>query len=172
MKDLLPEKYLGKEQLKQLAGDLAGFKELWQPLVKHDPVQRTYQRLLYNDHSEAWLICWMPGHDTGFHDHNRSSGGVYVIQGAVLEQRLRLGSSPSANTYRAGESFSFSSVDIHRVVHTEQLPAVTLHVYSPRLSGMGAYIVDGTDGTLSRHQLSDDEELKPIDSPASDRVAA
>jgi hypothetical protein len=60
-----------------------------------------------------------------------------------------------------GESFHFSAADIHRVRHSGADPAVTLHVYSPPLSRMGAYVV-GEDGVLERHSVAPEEELRPL----------
>ncbi len=112
--------------------------------------------------AEAWLICWMPGHDTGFHDHDLSSGAVTVVSGAVKEERLRLGTlGTRSRIYLPGNTFDFTSSEIHRVTHAGTDPAVTLHAYSPRLRRMGAYAV-ATDGALTRHPLGYGEELKPV----------
>jgi quercetin dioxygenase-like cupin family protein len=122
---------------------------------------------------EAWLICWMPGHDTGFHDHDLSAGAVTVVSGTVLEERLGIGTT-SANAYSAGETFDFTPQEIHRVVHGGAEPAVTLHAYSPRLRRLGAYAVTPT-GALQRHPLRYGEELRPLataGSPAARRAAA
>ena len=74
----------------------------WSHLVRHDPAQRVFECLRLDDQIEIWLICWMPGHDTGFHDHDLSSGAVVVAQGAVVEERLRLGGPPSLRRYVPG----------------------------------------------------------------------
>jgi hypothetical protein len=63
--------------------------------------------------------------------------------------------------FRAGESFHFTQSDIHRVRHAGTGPAVTLHVYSPPLQRMGAYLV-GEDWVLRRHSLSHAQELRPL----------
>ena len=49
-------------------------------------------------------------------------------------------------------------------------PAVTLHVYSPPLDRMGAYVI-GDDGVLARHSVSSTEELRPLE-PAPRVVAS
>jgi quercetin dioxygenase-like cupin family protein len=147
-------------ELRTLVTDLAGDTERWQRLVRHDPVSRVFERLLDEPEVEAWLICWMPGHDTGFHDHDLSSGAVTVVDGSVREERLGLGAS-SSQIYLPGETFDFTSSEIHRVTHAGAGPAVTLHAYSPRLRRMGAYAV-ARDGALQRHPLGYGEELKPL----------
>ena len=121
-------------------------------------VDRHSERLLLNSDMEVWLIHWERGHDTGFHDHDRSGGTVLVVSGAVREDRLVVGGPPSTRVVRAGDSFSFEPADIHRVVHVEGAPAVTIHVYSPPLNAMGAYeVTDG--GRLRRTPLSAETSL-------------
>ena len=118
-----------------------------------DIPDRYSERLLLTADIEVWLIHWEDGHDTGFHDHDRSAGTVVVVEGAVREDRLVVGGPPSTKVVRAGKSFSFEAADIHRVTHVEGGPAVTIHAYSPPLHAMGAY--DVTDeGRLRRTPLS------------------
>jgi predicted metal-dependent enzyme (double-stranded beta helix superfamily) len=152
---------LERTQLREIVAALAANPDPWAHLVRHDPAQRVFECLRLDDQVEIWLICWMPGHDTGFHDHDLSSGAVVVAQGAVVEERLRLGAPPSVNRYTPGAVFDFSPVDIHRVVHAGTTPATTLHAYSPPLRRMGAYLVQ-PGGALERHPLAKDEELRPL----------
>jgi quercetin dioxygenase-like cupin family protein len=119
---------------------------------------RYSERLLLTSDLEIWMIHWEAGHDTGFHDHDRSGGTVVVVRGAVREERLVVGDAPVTRVYRAGESFSFEPSDIHRVVHVSGEPAVTIHAYSPPLHAMGAYDVT-EEGRLRRTPLSADTSL-------------
>ena len=119
-----------------------------------------------DDHLAVWLICWMDEQDTGFHDHDLSSGAVAVCTGALREDRLALGRTPTSRTVRAGGSFGFSAADIHRVSHAGAVPAVSLHAYSPPLWRMGAYEI-GAGGELRRHSVSYAEELRPLEEPVS-----
>jgi predicted metal-dependent enzyme (double-stranded beta helix superfamily) len=150
---------LGPE-LEAFVGELADRPELWIDLVKHDSTQRVYEELLSDDHLTAWLICWMDDHDTGFHDHDVSAGAVAVVSGAVREERLTIDRPPRDRVFAAGHTFHFSPADIHRVRHAGVDPAVTLHVYSPPLERMGAYVI-AEDGVLARHPVSSGEELRP-----------
>ena len=119
---------------------------------------RFSQQLLLTDELEVWLIHWEAGHDTGYHDHERSGGTVMVVSGAVREDRLVAGGPPSTRVVHAGESFSFESADIHRVTHVEGSPAVTIHAYSPPLHEMGTYEVT-EDGELRRTAISAETSL-------------
>jgi predicted metal-dependent enzyme (double-stranded beta helix superfamily) len=101
----------------------------------------------------------MPGHDTGFHDHDGSAGAVAVLEGEVVEQRLRVLADPATAVYGPGQVLEFGPDDIHRVLHHGSAPAVTIHAYSPALRRMGAYVVD-EHGRLLRRALDEDQELK------------
>ncbi|MDO8214119.1 cysteine dioxygenase family protein [Conexibacter sp. CPCC 206217] len=157
---------LTRDELREIARQIAENPSLWSEHVAHDPSQRTYAELLRDDHLDVWLICWSQDHDTGFHDHDASSGAVAVVDGAVREERLALGGEPTRRVARAGDAFDFGAADIHRVLHHGDRPAVTVHVYSPPLVRMGSYLVED-DGTLQRHSVSYEEELRPLESATS-----
>jgi predicted metal-dependent enzyme (double-stranded beta helix superfamily) len=152
---------LSAAELESFVAELADRPELWIDFVKHESTQRLYEELLSDEHLTAWLICWMDDHDTGFHDHDGSAGAVAVVSGAVREERLTINRQPRNRTFAVGDVFHFSPGDIHRVRHTGSDPAVTLHVYSPPLLRMGAYLV-GDDGVLARHPMSAADELRPL----------
>jgi predicted metal-dependent enzyme (double-stranded beta helix superfamily) len=161
MIDVATARDLTEVELLALARRFAARSEDWRHLVEHDHERRRYEELARNDHVSVWLICWSDEHDTGFHDHDLSAGAVAVVAGAVREERLTLGGPPRSRVAAAGEGFTFSAADIHRVSHTWGRPAVTIHAYSPPLRRMGAYEVL-PDGGLRRHSMSDAEELRPI----------
>ncbi|HEY2604000.1 MAG TPA: cysteine dioxygenase family protein [Thermoleophilaceae bacterium] len=153
---------MGTEDLRQRAQRLAADPSNWTQLVRHDPLERVFEPIVDEPDVEGWLICWMPGHDTGFHDHDISSGAVTVLSGQVLEERLTVGRvGMLSSIYSAGETFEFAPSDIHRVTHAGGEPTVTLHVYSPRIERPGAYTVSA-DGVLSRHSVPKNQELRPL----------
>jgi len=157
----LPDRPLLRAELRSLVAELAAEPSRWAHAVHHDATQRVFAEISRTDHVSAWLICWMPGQDTGFHDHDLSSGAVTVIQGSVREDRLALAEQDVGATYGAGETFDFCPSDIHRVSHHGDEPTVTLHVYSPPLARMGAYVIEPS-GALTRHPVAEDEELRPL----------
>ncbi|MFT4049490.1 MAG: cysteine dioxygenase family protein [Solirubrobacterales bacterium] len=150
---------LGEAELRQMAGSIADRPELWRHLVRHDPEERAWERIFRNDAVEAYVICWMDGHDTGFHDHDVSRGALAVAEGAVREERLALGGSPIGRVLGGGQSLSFGASDIHRVLHAGGRPSTTIHVYSPPIRQMGQYEI-GENGVLLRHARGEDEELR------------
>ncbi len=148
-------------ELKALARELAADTDAWAPHVRHDPAERQFHLLHEDAVSTVWLVCWLPGQDTGFHDHDGSAGAVQVVRGCVREDRLTIGGAPRSRLAHEGDLLCFGGVDIHRVVGAGDGPAVTVHAYAPRLRGMGAYEVD-RHGVLRRHWIAEDVGLAPV----------
>jgi len=132
--------------------------DAWAPLVRFDPTERVYSLLHRDPDVEVYLVCWMPGHDTGFHDHDHSTAAIAVVEGAVVEARLALG-GPVEGTLTAGDAVTIGREAIHRVRHSGDPPAVTIHAYSPPLQRVGAYEI-GDDGALLRHPRAADLPLE------------
>jgi hypothetical protein len=146
--------------LHELVGQVAADPAVWRPLVKLDVEHRHYAQLWRDDHVDIWVISWMHGHDTGYHDHDLSNGAVAVVEGELVEERLVIGAAPRRRRYRAGETFEFDAAHVHRMHQPGRRPAVSIHAYSPPLWRMGAYAIDA-DGTLRRTSISYAEELRP-----------
>jgi hypothetical protein len=156
---------LDRAELRQLAADLAAAPSLWQPLVAFNPESRHFEQLWRDEHVDVWVISWMRGHDTGFHDHDVSSGAVAVCVGEIIEERLVLGGPARRLRHRAGGVFDFDASHVHRRTKDSGAPAVSIHAYSPPLWRMGTYAT-GADGTLCRRSVSYAEELRPVDTAA------
>ena len=100
-----------------------------------------------------------PGQGTGFHDHYISSVGLCVASGCVREDLLVYGArAPVAAA--AGGRLAPGRPRLHppRHVTTTALPAVTVHVYSPRLDWVGQYRL-GSDGVVLREVRPGRNEL-------------
>jgi hypothetical protein len=145
-------------ELADLAGVLAEHPDLWRPLVRFDAAERVFVRLHRDEHLDVWLICWIASQETGLHDHDISSGAVAIVEGRLTEDRLVLGGGIATVGYEAGQGFRFDASRIHDVRHAGDVPAVSLHLYSPPLLRMGYYEV-GEDGWVARRSASYLEEL-------------
>ena len=148
-------------ELSALVSRIAVRRAVWSPLVDLDVEHRHYAQLWRDDHVDVWVISWMNGHDTGYHDHDLSGGAVAVVEGELVEERLVIGAAPRRRRYRAGESFEFDASHVHRMHQASGGPAVSIHAYSPPLWRMGAYAIE-PDGTLRRMSISYAEELRPV----------
>lgn len=116
-----------------------------------DPALPRRQRLLLESSAdlEAWLCAWPPGSGSGWHDHGRSSGGILVIQGQLLEQSWDHGRRVD-RLRRSGQGCTFAPYHAHSVVNVGALPVLSVHVYSPLLSSVTRYDLTA-DGPLAGH---------------------
>ena len=58
----------------------------WAALVRYTEDERWYHRLERGENHEVWLLSWLPGQRTGFHDHCGSSGAFAVVAGELRER--------------------------------------------------------------------------------------
>jgi hypothetical protein len=157
----LPHRDLNKLELRELADRIAERPDLWEPHVAFDDDQRHYVSLHRDSHVDVWVLCWTPVNDTGWHDHDISSGAVAVVQGCVTEHNLAV-ERPSLRTdIPAGRSYCFGPDHIHRMTGRDP-GSVSVHAYSPPLWRMGQYALS-TDGVLRRTSVSYADELRPLD---------
>jgi hypothetical protein len=112
--------------------------------------------LWHDEHSVAWLNIMPEPRDTGYHDHDGSAVGVYVIGGSVTNEGLPVGGPRRVHRFGPGDAFSVPGSGIHRMDH--DAGAVTVHVYSPPLRAIGYYEV--VDGLLQR-VLGPPDEASP-----------
>jgi len=160
----LPARVLDQRELVSLVDDLAGQPKLWSRDLSLSAHRRQYVSLHRDQYVDIWAICWGRGSDTGWHDHDVSSGAVCVVHGSISESSPRIGGQHRVRSIRAGESFGFGPDHIHRLVGEEQ-GSVSVHAYSPPLWRMGQYSI-GEDGLLRRFSVSYAEELRPLDPAA------
>ncbi|MFL5909595.1 MAG: cysteine dioxygenase [Gaiellaceae bacterium] len=149
---------LTAHELREMAMSAQEDREAWQHLVRHDGDERVCELLHRTADAELWLVCWADGHDTGFHDHDSSTGLIAVLDGAIREECLAIGGSPVSGIHSGGAWVTVPQGDIHRVTHVAGEPAVTLHAYSPPLERVGTYVV-ADDGRLRRHPAAAGEVL-------------
>src|ERR1700712_606744 len=102
-------------ELASLVATIARRPEEWSHLVHHEGAERRFEQLWRDDHVDIWVISWMQGNDTGFHDHAVSHGAVAVVEGEITEEGLRLDGTVHAVTHHAGEAFSFDAAHVHRM---------------------------------------------------------
>jgi mannose-6-phosphate isomerase-like protein (cupin superfamily) len=149
---------LTTDELEEVARKLAARRDLWEPLAHDDRDQRRYELVYEDDRMDAWILSWMPGHGTGFHDHYISSVGLCVASGAIREDLLVYGGADQSRELRSGDSRQGGPGYIHRVSHHDGEPAVTVHVYSPRLDWVGQYRL-AKDGVIRREVRPGRNEL-------------
>ncbi|MGY1771274.1 cysteine dioxygenase [Blastococcus sp. SYSU D00813] len=144
-----------------LAAALAANAPAWAALVEYRPAGRWTHLLdpataaaavdpaLHDDLAAAqvWLLSWLPGQGTPLHDHGGSAGAFAVVHGALTELSVaetRTGGVRDDETLlSAGRVRPFGPHHVHQVSNVGVLPAVSVHVYTPRLTVMNTYRIAG-----------------------------
>ncbi|MGK5113738.1 MULTISPECIES: cysteine dioxygenase [unclassified Geodermatophilus] len=142
-----------------LAAALAAAEAAWSPLVEYRPESRWSALLdqglaadvldpsLHPElaRAQVWLLSWLPGQGTGLHDHGGSAGAFAVVRGTLRE---RVGAREDAAELTTGRVRHFGPHHVHQVLNGGAEAAVSVHVYTPRLTVMNTYRVDR--GALQR----------------------
>lgn len=147
-------------RLASVVGAIAASPALWRPLVQFRAGRRWYCRLDQSDPSpayELWLLSWLPGQRTGFHDHGDAAGAFAVADGELLESTARPGHRAVASrSLAAGAVRSFGPAYLHDVRNAGDRPAVSVHAYSPALSLMRRYEMTGSGLVLAGTESAGD----------------
>ncbi|WP_371783527.1 cysteine dioxygenase [Streptosporangium subroseum] len=169
--ETLPARALDRRELLDLVNDLAADPSRWADQVDFpEDGDRHYASLYRDSYVDVWLLCWRPEDDTGWHDHDISSGAVRVVAGTLLECNPRIGGEHLESVITKDESFSFGPDHIHRLSGVEH-GSVSIHAYSPPLWRLGQYSISDT-GVMRRISVSYADELRPVDEiPEMEEVA-
>ena len=125
------------EELADIVSRFAG-SDGWMERVRLRTDGRWYERLYHSPDHDLWVISWLPGQSTGFHDHGASSGAFVVVTGSLEERRP----GEPAQVIYGGEGRSFGSDYAHDVGNGSLGPAISIHAYSPPLGKMNEYELD------------------------------
>lgn len=156
----VPGRVLDAAELRAWVREIAADPELWAAHVRHDTDGRHFVSLYRDSDVDVWLLCWNTSDDTGWHDHDTSSGAVAVTRGAVAENRPRLGGDAVGRVVTEGRDFSFGPDHIHRMAGAVD-GSVSIHAYSPPLWRMGQYSISPS-GVMRRFSVSYADELRPL----------
>jgi hypothetical protein len=120
----------------------------WAALLEPDDVRPFLDPSLHAelDDAQIWLLSWLPGQGTALHDHGGSAGAFAVARGTLTERVVATGAlgRPRASDTElpAGRLRIFGPHHVHQVTNRHAEPAISLHVYAPRLAEMNTYRVD------------------------------
>jgi cysteine dioxygenase len=133
--------------------------------------ERAYQptRIHSREHYEVLVQCWRSGQGSPIQEHGGSTCGVLVVEGVATEVAFmatacgRLAPSRSQRVH-AGAVVVSRARDVHQLANLEPpgVDLVSLHVYSPPLSGRRCY-------RLAETTFADHDDL--VDNPPAIRSA-
>jgi hypothetical protein len=139
---------MGPSKLLAIAKELAYGAEHWPGMRELD--RRVWELIDSSQDFEAWVIGWPPGGAIELHDHGDSGGALVVAQGELVEMVITedgKGAVAMTNTVLpTSASVIFGRSHIHEIVNPGAGPAISVHVYAPRLTEMTYY--DFKDGIL------------------------
>jgi rhodanese-related sulfurtransferase/mannose-6-phosphate isomerase-like protein (cupin superfamily) len=113
----------------------------WIERVQLRSEQRWYERVHHGADHDIWLISWLPGQSTGFHDHGASAGALVVTSGILEEHRA--GQRP--RVIYPNKPLAFGPEYAHDVRNASIAPAISIHAYSPPLDEMNEFELDGSE---------------------------
>ena len=133
---------VGTKTPEELAAIVAGFARSpgWLHKVRLRAEGRWFERLAHGPDDDLWVISWLPGQSTGFHDHGASAGAFVVATGQLEEHRP----GEPIRALNPEEPIAFAAGYAHDVRNNSRAPAISIHAYSPPLSEMNAYELEDT----------------------------
>ena len=136
----LPSHRLSRHDLERVALAVASRPALYRDLIVDDEDGRWWLLLLATPSFEVRLLTWEHDQSSFWHDHGGSSGVFAVTQGTLRERsRARDHVGVETREFAAGEFGSFGPEHVHEVEHISGHPAVSIHAYSPPLTGLTYY---------------------------------
>jgi predicted metal-dependent enzyme (double-stranded beta helix superfamily) len=131
---------LSPARLAEIVREAAAAERSWRPILQFTGGPRWFRRLALATDYEIWLLSWLPGQHTGFHDHGEARGAFAVAQGELRESLAAPGRTDvRQRTAAAGSVTSFGGRHLHDVSNVAAEPAVSVHAYSPPLAAMRRY---------------------------------
>jgi len=136
---------LSQQELARKVHELAGRPAQWVSRVRLDAEGRWYEQIHMDGCYEIWLISWLPGHATGFHDHGEANGAFSVVWGALAESVVprhgsgEHGARATVRPVTQGVVRAFGQHYVHDVRNATDSVAVSIHAYSPPLTAMTRY---------------------------------
>jgi rhodanese-related sulfurtransferase/mannose-6-phosphate isomerase-like protein (cupin superfamily) len=159
------------EELANIVAEFAS-SDGWMDQVRLRAERRWYERLYHGPDYDIWVLSWLPGQSTGFHDHGASSG-AFVVATGILEEHLP---DERVGVIHPGEPRAFGPDYAHDVRNVSLAPAISIHAYSPPLDEMNEYELDGSR-LVPRERASEktetfDHEWRVQKKKTVDRVGA
>lgn len=132
---------VNRSKLLAIARDLAHSAQEWPGM--REPTQRVWALMTASQGFEAWVIGWPPGGSVDLHDHGESSGAAVVVHGELVEivvaEDCQGSLAATTPVLPASASVTFDTAHVHEIVNLGPGPAISVHVYAPRLTAMTYY---------------------------------
>jgi quercetin dioxygenase-like cupin family protein len=164
----LPEGRLSEKELRKVTRAVASRPDLFNDLIVDDLQRRWWLLLFRAPNFEVKLLTWELEQSSDWHDHGGSSGAITVVSGSLIEHyRSTNFVDVETRRFSKGESSTFGPEHVHDVLFVSGKPAVSIHAYSPPLSGLTFY--DQSDfGFVAREFIEEERRSQFRSSPRED----
>jgi len=146
-------------ELEEIVARIAATDQ-WADRVRFRGDRRWYERIHHAADHDIWIISWLPGQSTGFHDHGGSVGAFAVASGVLQE----ISANGASHIAERGKASSFGPDYAHDVRNDSTALAVSIHAYSPPLNEMNEYELDNGYLVL-RNSTSHEQEQTIVPDP-------
>ena len=86
-----------------------------------------------NDEFEIFLIGWLPKQNTIFHNHPINGCLMKILSGTLVEH-IKIDKTINSFTRNINEcSYIHDTIGKHKIENISEIPAISLHIYSPPL---------------------------------------
>ena len=122
-----PLRFATPASLSAIALRAAADDKLWRSRLQYDIGHRAAVRLAHDTDHEIWLLGWLPGQETGLHDHAGALAAFTVVSGS-----LSMRGPDVSLTLAPGQVRVLGSRQLHSISNPWPVTAASIHVYSPR----------------------------------------
>jgi hypothetical protein len=112
--------------------------------ICYDADSRWHQRIYRDPRLDVWIISWLPSQGTQLHDHGGSGGAFTVLSGTLSEAVASRWATLTEFDRSKGSSVGFGPQYVHDVRNLGNEAAVSVHAYSPPLTTMNYYDIEGS----------------------------
>jgi hypothetical protein len=136
---------LSFEEMCSVAEGLAASADAWSALSSGTECR--WERIAETSRFEAWVAGWPPNGRVELHDYGMSAGALAVGFGYLVETSLhRFGAKAAIRSRvlsaRSGQHVVASGL-VHKIVNQGPGPAISVHVFSPRLASVSYFEIEG-----------------------------
>jgi hypothetical protein len=123
--------------------------------------ERSYELLELSDDLEIWAIHWPKDQGLELHDHGGSSGALWVVAGSLQEHYVSEVGDLARRHHPVGGGAAFGPSYVHDIVNASDIPATSVHAYSPPMASMTFYRHEGSGLMVDRAEYRADPSWAP-----------
>ncbi len=148
--------------LDHIANEIALHPRLWRRHIQRGATHRWASHIAVASTYSAWLVGWPPGTGIALHDHAESDCALRVVRGQLVEtgrdaRHADDVEEPGWRVLPTGFVARCRPGRIHALANLDDVPALSIHVYSPVLRTMDFFRDDHGRVVASRtEEVSDD----------------